>query len=57
MKSMEPGVPEINDFIASFPQGLRVGVDPSLFSYSKAKEWREGWGECVRTYKGKGGVF
>lgn len=49
MKAMEPGVPEINDFIATFPEGLRVGVDPSLFPYAKAKEWNDGWGKHMLT--------
>jgi hypothetical protein len=45
MRSMEPGVPEVNDFIASHPNGLKVGVDPSLFPYAKANEWKEAWGK------------
>jgi len=43
MRSFEPGVPAVQDFIGSSLGGKKVGVDPAVFDQAKAEDWRATW--------------
>jgi hypothetical protein len=43
MRSFEPGVPEVHEWIGQNLEGQRVGVDPTVFDQAKAALWQSQW--------------